>query len=101
MHDLGLVGREDVADLLISVRVDLDAVHDLEAGLLAHRLDLGNELSHEAFLNKLRCEMLVHDDGDAVVGQCLKALDLLDLDEKVFLRKLCLFAVKRDRDGSL
>ena len=45
--------------------------------------------------------MLVHDDGDAVVGQCLKALDLLDLDEKVFLRKLCLFAVKRDRDGSL
>ena len=101
MHDLGLVCCENVADLLISVCVDLDAVHNLEAGLLAHRLDLGNELAHEAFLNKLRREMLVHDDGDAIVGQRLEALDLLDLNEKVLLRKFGLFTVQCDGDGSL
>ena len=69
-----LIILHDLLELLIALRIDLDAVHDLESGFLAHCLDLGYQFTHKTFLKEFRGEMLIQNDGDSAVGLCLKAL---------------------------
>ena len=49
-------------------RIYADAVEHLEAGVLAHRLDLGDDFAHIAFLDERRREIGIEHDGDPMVG---------------------------------
>ena len=68
--------------------VHADAVGDLEARLLAHRLQLGDKLALDALVDEFGREFRIQRDGDALIARGDVALRALGGDEKIFLAKL-------------
>ena len=65
--DLIGVARSDCLYGGVAGECDSDVVHNLKAGILTHRLDLGDDLTHVTLLDKLGGEVLVDNYGHTVI----------------------------------
>ena len=92
--DLLFITGDDLENLLASGNGRTDVIHHVEVCILAHRLNLGDDLADEALLDQFGCEVRVQCDNDAAILCGEVARLLLDVDEQICLGELDLFAAE-------
>ena len=92
---------KDGCDAVVAADIDPDGVHDLEARVLTHGLDLGDKLPDEALLDKLWGEVGVEHHGHAAAALGSEAVLLNCLDEQILRRKRDFIAVNGEADSAV
>ena len=98
VKNLCLVALGDSRNGVVACEGNLDVIHNLEAGVLTHSLDLGDDLADVALLDKLGSEVLIDNHGDALIGKGLEALLLCHLDEEILFCEDDLCALNGEGD---
>ena len=83
----------DILDLVVSVSVYYDLVHNFEAGFLTHGLDLADDLTYESLFDQFRCQVCIKDYGCFTVRFGYIAFCLCCFNKKVFFCKFYIVSV--------
>ena len=68
--------------------IDRDLIHHLESGFLTHGLDLADDLTHKALLDKFRCQVRIEHHRHGVISLGHIAFHLRHGDQEILLCQL-------------
>ena len=76
-------------------------IHNLESSLFTHGLDLADDLAVEAFLEKLRCQCCIENNGHGIVCLGYITFCLRHIDQEVILCENDFISVKVEGQSAL